>query len=206
MNMKISIPALDNKYCRGMTICAKVKNPTKSLLKHIALNSAQEMTCVTSSARIPKLLRTIWGGSSESHVHIDLVKTSSAKWQKSTTKKELEIALTPVMGFDMDMELYGSYWIPASLLPAEGIIHACFFEIDDKELGVQISLTSGEITIHAQSFTQKIHWLKQSEHLHIELTSRHNDIFNQYYISKAALHLDTTFNTLVLGNSKIKST
>jgi hypothetical protein len=197
----MKLPILRGTYCQGFAACGKILTDALEVLDEIDRLSKNANVAEYAQDKTPMIMRSIWGGATGSHVHIDIIKKQSFStkiaWKINAEHTAMLASMDFLIGKQVESNVFARFSVPAVRLSRHGVVAATFFEVNNGEFAIR--LTAGEISFEDTPL-QKIRWAISKDRLNylIELTMVLNLEITEEYLHEIFEVVNSIFLTLVM--------
>ena len=200
--MAFSLPTFENSRCQGLTACGMLQTKDKDLIRWIDARKNEAIVAHYKASGEPALIRVVFGGTTDCHVHIDVLKRSfflnRPVPKRTTPLAEIQIALAHVSGEQIIVESRSRFFVSINDLPRKGIARATSFVV--KQDNLSIKMTGARFSIQGAPI-QEINWFyRDKDSIGVDLEAVVSTTIQDDYLTSLLEMAETAFREFVLGN------
>lgn len=145
--MQIQIPTLYGTQCTSLTVCGRVRNPTKEFKSRLA--ETDDMIARYGSGKTTSYVRVLTGGKSGKHLHVDCAVRGFFPENRTpkTSHKKADVVsfLNGAEGQELDAGIMAYFTLNIRDLPEQGLVRS--MQLKKRTGGIEIEVTSAELAI-----------------------------------------------------------
>lgn len=198
--MGAKLPEFKGSHCRALMLCGQLQNAGKELTDWVK----KQKTLITSyeDARKVIFLRSMMGGKSGKHVHIDLAHPDSFEEEDAPkANQSLEFfqkRFEKVEGLEIAVKFVASFVVKASELPERGMVRS--MAIETKTGDLKIKMTSGTYSLSGAPISG-VRWsqVEDSDEFRIRIDGQRSVTIGENYLVDHFAWGEQMLNTFILG-------
>jgi hypothetical protein len=198
--MGAMLPEFKGSHCKVLTLCGQLKSADKDLTDWIR----KQKTLITSyeDARKKIFLRSMMGGKSGKHVHIDV---AHPDWfqdedapKANQSLEAFQKRFEKVLGLEIAVKVVASFVVKASELPERGMVRS--MAIETKTGDLTIKMTSGTYSLSGAPITGVRWWqVEDSDEFRIKIDAQRSVTIGENYLVDHFAWGEQLLRTFILG-------
>jgi hypothetical protein len=198
--MAIKLPEFKGSHWRLLTLCGQLRAGDKALMDWVK----KQKTLVTSyeEARKTVFLRSIMGGKSGKHVHIDVAHSDCFQDEDAPKVNQSVEAFQKqfdrIMGLEITVGFIASFAVKASELPERGMVRS--MAIETKTGNLTIKMEGGRYSLSGAPING-VQWsrVEDSETFRIKIEAQRSLTVGESYLVDQFVWGEQMLNTFILG-------
>jgi hypothetical protein len=198
--MAANLPEFKGSHCKILMLCGQLQAADKELTDWIK----KQKTLITTyeDARKKIFLRSMMGGKSGKHVHVDVAHPDWFQEEDAPKANQpleaFQKRFERVQGSEIAVKIAASFIVKASELPERGMVRS--MAIETKTGDLTIKMTSGTYSLSGAPITG-VRWSKveESDEFRIKIDAERTVKIGENYIIDQFLWSEQMLNTFILG-------